>query len=395
LRSVAFLFLLPLFSSAATAEIDERHPRGAGSGFEAVIQDIERLLADWERQAKDSPAIGVAAHVRAAIDTLRVKPTDAASIRRLTQLLDELEMRMRDNSYASQVSHLAIRSRLSLLRLQAQEERSEARQVIDRLTTWRQVMERLTTWPIALLILLLVLAFWPGAARRLSQIFYPFRSIKFMGAELSITDPALGREAEESISLLRSDARRAYDGFVDTAALDDRLQKVAVSLADLRDKKGFRCTVHVPDVLFAETLYQLLDYYPRGGGRGRIFSTRFGIIGRVWRLGQSLTEGKVPQSADELIRTWGMTRREADAAGEGRQSFSAVVLTAESTPVGIFYMDSEEQAAFAGVDDEASQLALHARIAGQCETSGLTAELDGLRRELTKKGPRVQIYSSR
>jgi len=49
--------------------------------------------------------------------------------------------------------------------------------------------------------------------------------------------------------------------------------------------KKYRCTIHLEDVLFKDALYQLVDYYPSGGGpRGRRFGVRYGIIGKTWRL---------------------------------------------------------------------------------------------------------------
>jgi hypothetical protein len=47
--------------------------------------------------------------------------------------------------------------------------------------------------------------------------------------------------------------------------------------------KGLRGTIHVNDVIFPDYLYQLVDYYPAGGGAHRRFSQRYGIIGRSWR----------------------------------------------------------------------------------------------------------------
>jgi hypothetical protein len=37
-------------------------------------------------------------------------------------------------------------------------------------------------------------------------------------------------------------------------------------------RKDFRSTIRVEDALLGDQLYQLLDYFPRGGERGRAYS---------------------------------------------------------------------------------------------------------------------------
>ncbi len=126
----------------------------------------------------------------------------------------------------------------------------------------------------------------------------------------------------------------------------------------------YRATVHVPDVVFRRFLYQLLDYYPGGEGRGRRFSERYGIIGRCWRMRKSTADKNAVVSTDRpvlavneeenriltLIRDWGMTRQEAEQARRNRRSVLCIILKVpkhdREIPIGLLYMDAEEENAF-------------------------------------------------
>ena len=119
------------------------------------------------------------------------------------------------------------------------------------------------------------------------------------------------------------------------------------AIEDARLKKsGYRGTVHVMDALYSDALYQLVDYYPRGRGAGRRFSTRFGILGRAWRLKRSVEEPSVPTRTDRLINEWGMTQEQAADAARGRQSFVCIVLSDEGSPRGVLYLDARPDRAF-------------------------------------------------
>jgi hypothetical protein len=157
----------------------------------------------------------------------------------------------------------------------------------------------------------------------------------------------------------------------------------------------FRSTIHIPDSLFAETLYQLVDYYPDqlDPGRGRTFSTRFGIIGKAWRLAQPQYAPSVPTTQQDLILGWGMTQEEAQkAAQKDRQSFGCVIIKDfGGRCLGVFYMDSPVKDAF-GNEDMWKKIE-NAILEGSRETK-LTAALELIYRDFLAVGPRVHIYSS-
>jgi len=114
--------------------------------------------------------------------------------------------------------------------------------------------------------------------------------------------------------------------------------------------RPFRGTIHVPDIVFKEYLYQLTKYYvltENGtsveGAPGRRFSMRFGIIGRARRLKESEGVGyalpdataavvaaviqppaeppRLDPETKELIKNWGMFEEEAQPGSRGKPAY--------------------------------------------------------------------------
>ena len=265
-------------------------------------------------------------------------------------------------------------------------------------------------WPIFILIIFLYIFYSKKGYQYLINLLKSFKSIKMFGTEFVLSEKLseeVGVDAEKAFELYRKQTKREYNRFVEIYGLRQKVENVIESnkvskALDNEDKKkiteipDFRCTIHVPDILFRETLYQLIDYYPGGGGRGRTWSVRFGIIGRVWRSGNSETQGNVPKDREKLISRWGMTKEEALKFGQGRRSFACVVLkhneseTAVGIPVGIFYLDSTKENAFGS--DEENFPKLHQAILEESKNCGLTNDLDKLRKELLNRSPLIKIY---
>jgi hypothetical protein len=159
---------------------------------------------------------------------------------------------------------------------------------------------------------------------------------------------------------------------------------VIPQLPEWRMDADYRATLHVEDALFAETLYQLIDYYPRGGGRGRTFSMRFGIIGRAWRTGESRQADLVDLDQQVLVDTWAMTSSEAMDAGHGRKSFAAIILKAPTgIPVGVIYLDSKD---FSIPKTPEFRNSIEAAAGSLTLTEALTA----LRKEMLEVAPAIE-----
>lgn len=263
----------------------------------------------------------------------------------------------------------------------------------------KDLLPIIISWPSVFLIIFAFLVFSKKVRKAFIELLKPFQKIKVGSAELVLNkeeSAKISKSIKNTFTGYREQVNSEYDLFVERYNISIKLEAVVEEMKNYPNvfKKGIknlRCTIHMPDILFDNTLYQLLDYYPGGQGKGRIKSVRFGIIGKAWRLGKPITQGQVSTNSEDLIKDWGMTRNEATIAGVSRQSLSCVMLRDKSTlPVGIFYMDAEEKDAFAinGLKSEE----LHKLISSICIEKKLTETLAKLSEELRGRAPLIQIY---
>jgi hypothetical protein len=162
--------------------------------------------------------------------------------------------------------------------------------------------------------------------------------------------------------------------------------------------KGFRCTVHVQDLLFQHSLYQLIDYQPRRllgpkRTRGRAWSVRRGLLGQSWRLEENRSESTLPKDSKDLINDWAMTRDEAESSSvSARQTSLCYLIKGKNeSPVAALYMDAEEQKAFgeqAGID------ALMKAIGEGVKHYGLDDAFDQIWRQVQSSAPLIEIYGA-
>ena len=268
----------------------------------------------------------------------------------------------------------------------------------------------LLAWPAVALAMFIYLLRSPAAPERVAALFRNFKSVELFSAKFEIGDK-IKFSAEETFDSFRKQAKNNFDHWVQKKALEDKvralltnpdtgiIRKINDVRTTLNPAKGalgdYRCTIHVPDLLFAETFYQLLDYIPRQPGaetRGRTWSYRFGFIGKLWRSEkQSDIWGTVPTNPEDLINNWGMTREEAENAGKGRKSFLGVLLTRHSVPVGLFYMDAKGENEFGPDVDEA----LRKFITAECDRLEITKDLADIAEELRGQAALIRIYSPR
>lgn len=197
----------------------------------------------------------------------------------------------------------------------------------------------------------------------------------------AVLDEELGRLA------YLYDVRTALANVVEAASLDD---------SKTRTNKRPRATVHIRDPLYEGVLYQLVDYYPGGSGARRRYSTRFGILGRAWRLGRTQESGRVPTERDALIVEWGMTREQAVSAAHDRESFLCMPLhsieptvTAECLQVGLqvgaLYVDAVPKNALKGVARS---------LEGSEALAALAAAVAGVDRDIRALGPGIKLLAN-
>lgn len=196
---------------------------------------------------------------------------------------------------------------------------------------------------------------------------------KFSGFGLDFEfDAASARETRASVETglkaVRRTIVRELEAAERAASISQLLGRVLEDLKVGRGRNTYRATIHIPDPLFENWLYQLVDYYPSGGGsHGRSIDSRGGIVGLAWRTGRTQASREQEEvhagnpaaasppagdanvgsgnTPDELIARWGMTHREAVARSkEKRKSLLAVVLHDANgfRRIGVLYLDSEQ-----------------------------------------------------
>jgi hypothetical protein len=273
-------------------------------------------------------------------------------------------------------------------------------------TDWTLSFFKSFGWPHVFFILGLLILLNPRLRRQFMRILRRITHLKtgVVEIELQLEESTDYQEVTtKELRAYRSKIKEAYDTAAARQAIRDRLAGVYRSVTDLLASLGktggdIRCTVHVPDVLFDETLYQLASYYPKGGGAGRTFSTRRGIMGKAWRLGESQFNVRVPALPKTLIEDWGMTWEEAQrAAGQTeRQSFAAIPLkNAADVAVGVIFIDAKPPHAFSldGDDATARDEKLEKAVMQAVANSDLVAALASVNRELFDRAPALPVHS--
>lgn len=252
-------------------------------------------------------------------------------------------------------------------------------------------------WPFVALVAVAALAVFKELPSRLGQMIRPLHSIKVLGAELTLTEQEASQvehTAQEVLTSYRRTVNAEYDRlaryYAIAAQFEQAIEKASrASGIHFGAISGLRATLYVEDELIEDHLYQLIDYYPEGGGHGRTFSMRFGIIGRTWRLRESQLHEEVPTDAKELVLNWGMTKQQAQVAGQGRQSFSCTLLRdANGAVVGLVFIDARERSAFKGLDP-AEQRAFHDSLSNACDACAVTYGMASLSKELRNRVPRL------
>jgi hypothetical protein len=252
-------------------------------------------------------------------------------------------------------------------------------------------------WPIVVLIVVAALTLTAQGGRFVAALSQRVMTLSAFGVSLELTQEAATTAKatiETTFADYRSNVKREFDRQVAIQNIDGQLRKLVEGF--LWDhvpelvREDFRCTIHVPDILFSEAIYQLLDYYPKGGGRGRVFSSRYGIVGATFRSEHDQYRPNVPTEMESLIVRWGMTSQEAAAAGQGRRSFSCFAVgRGEHQPMlGVLYMDTRVENAF-GAGQSAVGMTDHVH-AGLLQT-GLISTLEVLGVAMRQRGPALHI----
>jgi len=261
--------------------------------------------------------------------------------------------------------------------------------------TWATIVTA-CLWPIVTLVVVLRLLKEPQIKLALTKLSRRVTQLKVAGLEIELSEGAvatlddlqklIGQIPETQSDWLSNTHLNAQFRFVVTDIQQYLLTQnpdfvFALSKDDL-DK--FRFTIHVQDVLLRHSFRQLVDYvgYERGN-RGRIFSSRRGIVGLTWRLEESSFEC-AEFTEDDLIRKWGMTRDEAkDTSKKKSVLLSFVIKNDQGLPLAVLYADAADSKLFD--PDRSTTLKpletfkhLEAKVFEFCKNRGLTDSLQKL-----------------
>ncbi len=259
-----------------------------------------------------------------------------------------------------------------------------------------------TAWPAIVALGLILLFATRGGRTLLTSLPGRVSKVSAFGVELDLT-VEVAREVRESathdLDEYRQRINNEFDRQVATKQIDDlrilvieKSVEVAISKGWMKQeaKGDYRSTIHVRDVLFHDAMYQLLDYYPIGGGRSRAFSIRRGILGRAWRLVDNQVEGSVPTDSATLIKEWAMTAEEAAFAARERQSFACILLKDGAAPIGVLYLDSKVLHAFGS--DEKTKTEIANLFRQTSDDYQLTHGIAMLHKEMRDVGPALTLF---
>jgi hypothetical protein len=252
-------------------------------------------------------------------------------------------------------------------------------------------------WPLIAIILLIgtAAATRPGTLTRLLD---RLASINVGGVALTLSEETEAVENSKRIANLlvkaRADLSAEYHLRSSTAQVRATLETIVrdfvaheLKWPNNQPPEGFRCTIHVPDALTPDGLCQLIDYWPTGGGAGRAWSCRYGIIGLAWRKLES--QHNTLHERSDLIERAGMTYEEASARAQlPKRGFSCTLLRVGSgPPVATLYMDARHESAFQTVDND-----FHRKLAERALTSKLTEQVDEISRAVRARSPQLRLF---
>jgi hypothetical protein len=259
-------------------------------------------------------------------------------------------------------------------------------------------------WPVVTAILILYIFNSKSALDVLKHIGSLVSNVKGPGGfEIAFAGGAAVKNTqEEVIRGYRQQVITQYDLAATQTQISDTVERIIEERiepffgAHKLKRPDFRCTIHVRDILFQSSLYQLIDYLPRKWSamgkvtRGRAWSVRYGLMGRCWRLEKSEMEGSVPTSEVELIEKWGLTKNEAGGASKKQTMLCHLILSESQNPLAIFYLDAEPHDAFG---DAAQMSALLEVVKKAVEDFKLKVLLEKVSDNVQKSAPLIEIYA--
>jgi len=158
---------------------------------------------------------------------------------------------------------------------------------------WSVRVLQAVAWPVVVGLAVVLLIGTVSGSQILQSILGRVNKMSALGVTLELTS-AGAKKVQFSVKSAFDDytnrINSEFDRQIQARQVNDKLalvvqEAIKATFSGQELPKKYRCTIHLEDVLFKDALYQLVDYYPSGGGpRGRRFGVRYGIIGKTWRL---------------------------------------------------------------------------------------------------------------
>jgi hypothetical protein len=282
----------------------------------------------------------------------------------------------------------------------------ESKEVKDRPSDWVEFAGAIA-WPLCLFLIIGMLLFSKTAKRMFGLFPRVVRKISAGGVEMEISADAVEQIREylrESFDELVARAKDEYQRMASvqqismylSAVINDALPRVLAANNVVALPANVRGTIHVPDIIFSGYLYQLVNYYPTddrpGGSAHRRFSQRFGIIGRCWRLGESIGRGNAvvagPNATRQLIEQWGMMRSEVSQTRSRPADLCIILRNDDHLQIGILFVDSTTVDGF-GTDPIAVNVVN--ALGGETEMLALSRALERALAPLRIAAPNLEI----
>ncbi len=207
-------------------------------------------------------------------------------------------------------------------------------------------------------ILVLAILFWKDIPSKLiTSLGGAVHSFKIAGLEVELSSETVNK-IKSTYAEMRDQVNSKLELMSRSEGLKDKLEKsmsaIVLEISKATKQASFppyRATAYVPDALVSDQLLQLTDYVgtmkvdKSKKQRFRVFTIRYGIIGKTWRYGSALIEPQGNLTRKQLIQDWGMTAEEAAATADSlgpnncRYYACAPIRDSRANIVGLIYFD--------------------------------------------------------
>lgn len=273
---------------------------------------------------------------------------------------------------------------------------------------------RVIVWPLVAIVALISFFVSREIRAAVSSLISRVTNIKAGTYEVNFSVSGaqkLKRDIEQSLKEFSSQGQVEYDRAARTYTVQDYFESAMSTIIEVSkqlkipseagiDLKTVRAAIHMEDVVFEESLYQLTNYYPKGGGQGRRFSSRYGAIGLAWREGKrQYWNMNDPNKNDvvELIRRWGMTGEEANHSQNYEAGLCIILRDESKQRRGVLFLYTESIKNISAQETSDAQSndleRLIEEVEGQESLQNLAGSVKRVYEKVAQSGTFIVIYN--